>query len=766
MSQQQTEIRAVSWSTQDRDESWPDTNCYEIDVPAVNGVAEIKMGSFEFGSLPRYTVEEGTDDEIITSEGIIVGCANDTSAMDYDPLGGPTGGDFYENEIRIYDKDATYVSAYIPAHDNVCSIAISSVSESATSPSQRAVFTVTADAPHGLEVFSTSCVPEINVTLICSPAIQDLIVATSSGLYGTVTINSDTQFTVTDVPTSVTAEGTFYGVLHVQPYLPSTLCSTLNSSFSARNLPWTITYNSKTNDYTMRRIAGQLSQCSLNFVYNDQDTFRGVALSLGLTSRTPSNMEVNVSKYSKDNFFGLIGNNSLTHKTVIPPGFYDISSLAVMVQEKMNTMNPGHTDTLGTVALQFGFTNSKGITSTISVSGGRYTPNTLSIRLQTLLQTNDAGISYTCEYDWDQKKWTISGNITTTLTDGSGTAHIYMSPIDFSIHFASSAQAGWATSSSSAQILAAARLLGFDATTYNSKNGSVVSGIVQYTRILRPLYAGAGGGTDGISFTHETESYRMPINTYVVGGKSPSQRLMTFTARNPHMLNVILTSTTTSNGTSSCLASPTGYSYDPPVPYEVGMFVNVYHSTNVITQGGTYTSRISGQILSVSVTSMVIRMDAASLTLLAGGTDPSSTNNVAVSIEHADLPSFAIHKANSSTKIGLCRSLESVRSQVVCTKPWNVEHPRFLLVRFTFLGPTVNTFNTIKIGENNVQVFAKLLISGTGYQHQHASIMESKCPPTKISKIKVEILNPEGTLYQTHNQDHSFTLMMISKLGN
>lgn len=150
-----TSVQAITFSSKDRNFSAQSSSAdYEVDVPAVSHVSEVRLGSLELGHPTQYTIEKDVNDTIHLHEGFVIGHA--------------VQGVVYENELRVTDCGVE-TSVFIPSHDNVAQLTISNLA------SGRADVLVTTDAPHGL--FSGGNSASARIMLLCSPVYEGFLVA-------------------------------------------------------------------------------------------------------------------------------------------------------------------------------------------------------------------------------------------------------------------------------------------------------------------------------------------------------------------------------------------------------------------------------------------------------------------------------------------------------------------------------------------------------------------------------------------------------------
>ena len=170
----------------------------------------------------------------------------------------------------------------------------------------------------------------------------------SSGLVSNVTILSDTQFSISDVPLIVNTTGLseHNGIVHVAPMLAEDLRTMINST--------------QTEGAKINTLRGALRfELATNLRFPTSAGSLGQALGFGGAVPVPS--------------------------ALIP----FVSGMESMLRETVQRVNGIYL----TSAAVFGYTNSSGVTSAVMIAAGTYSAHQLESTMTTLLQaTENAGV--------------------------------------------------------------------------------------------------------------------------------------------------------------------------------------------------------------------------------------------------------------------------------------------------------------------------------------------------------------------------------------
>lgn len=739
----------LSFQSQDRDHKvWPETNKYQIDIPKFSGVSSIKLASFEMPSMPKYTIESEKNDKLHLHEGCIIGCAQDSSiSLDINS----SVSIFYENQLLFsyYDDNNNYSEHLlaIPAYDNTCKV------EFATDPSSDflAQITVTSVAPHGLYSGYRGIVWLLNGPF------ENQIISDENGLTSTVTIIDNHSLTV-DVTALTSSNNATICTMHaVEPSFKNlgqqitTYCRYLNI-----NLACTFTNGIFQFKYVS---INPITRASLKYSYNRGD-ISGNPRGLGFSIGAPQNL----LKSMNNNRICWISESNLPETTEItfPGGIVDISTMGNLLGERLNCLNLSYSLAHGSNALHMGVTNHLGLTKALQLPVGKYSILSFKSQMESLL-TSKLGGTWTLTYS--NRKWVIN------------------STADFTFHFSTSAESSssWSTASgapaASNSVNIMARYLGFVPNcSYYSTNKSLSSvensSIPQFVKY--PRYSKINDNSvPSMIQTENSESHRNLQNTYIVGSRDPPTRKIGFGCRRNQTLACSIASATlyTGAGTSSLsnadsnsvyyltVQPNSSYSITPPLFFEVGAFINLSNEST--------SSTVTGQVISLGTDALTATVAVQKdLAIRCLSNPESATYPINVNVFPFKTPKFSLHGCNRKNtikhRLGLLEDIDIGHFQDL-PGTWNVDHEPAILLKLDAIGAVPNSQSTSLIQSSNVisSCLARIAIRSSGVMHVNSmGSQELNFSNQNISKLQVELLNNDGTPYESHKLNHVLSIII------
>tara|TARA_B100001113_G_scaffold342009_1_gene327738 strand:- start:111 stop:2402 length:2292 start_codon:yes stop_codon:yes gene_type:complete len=746
----------LSFQSQDRDDhTWPNTNKYQINIPKFHGVTSLKLASFEMASMPQYTIEEDTNDLLYLHDGCIIGCSEDDSV----PLdSNSTLNKLYENQLLVsFYKDNSYNESTItiPSYDNVSKI------EFSTAPSidSSVQITVNTISPHGLHSNLTGC----RVWLTCGP-FEDVLVASESGMADHVSIINSTSFSITVTSKTNVFEDTI-AILHCEEISFRTL-SLLMNSYPLDNSLIKMTTSFSKGCFNFQVASNHaLDKVRLNYSGNRFE-LNGNPRGLGFSIGCPNGYFT--SKSTAKTTWVLKAKCPEVTELKFPEGILDISSMGSLLSERLNSLNLTHSVDLGMNAFQFGVTTHLGITIAIRIPCGKYSILSLTSAVELKLAAA-TGSTWNLTYDNNTQKFKI------TSSD------------DFTFHFGASAEinSGWYTStgapSNNNATVLMARYLGFVPNcSYYSINKTLES-VVKSSFPMYQKYPRYSKLNDprvpSMSHTESTSSTRLQKYNYVVGSRDPPTRKIGIGCRHTSCITCSLTNAVldASSGSSyldnadagamySITLQSSGYTFTPPFAQQVGTFVKL---------SNTSTSRsATAQVASVgtdsSTITLLVHKDIAEYVFnISSATLPITTCNLV----NFGIPQFSLlaedgskfRKGSISQRIGLMSDTFDIGGFSELQGSWNVEHPPSLLLKIEAIGSqTTNQPSSMVQANNNItSCLARIMIRSNGVVHVNSmGPQEINFSKNNIDKLQIELLNNDGTPYESHQLNHNISLVV------
>jgi hypothetical protein len=396
-----------------------------------------------------------------------------------------------------------------------------------------------------------------------------------------------------------------------------------------------------------------------------------------------------------------------------------------------------------TTAAVFGYTNSNGVTSAIMINAGVYSPNQLATYLSTALtsaENNGVSVSVTTVGHEEGCMFTVSATHT-------GTSQPWDPKPTFTVHFSAFSDFGWAptTTTATAQITIAARMLGFTAgSTYQSKGGVLTS----------TTHSHHGSATDSLE--------RCSRYQYNIIGDMLTRRAV-ISARQPAIGQVqVTTASSTVDGpvdsTTLSIASTT------PIAVRVGDLVGlaIVANTGVSTDGITV-NKITARVAEVSGLSVTLVANAEAVTRLNAA---ALTATATVQMTHAEPVAFAFQPYDLGVSLGfstlsLCAQVQQAPS------PWLLEDPsqsNMLLTvepagAITGASELCNYVVTGPSSSTKCLVMIKARRSEDALMYASGSIAEQPASVARIKRVKVSFRNMDGSLCNFSNASHTLSII-------
>ena len=727
----------------DRDTvAYPETNSYEIDVPVVPNSAGIKLASFEMQSTPQYTFRDGVNNEIHFSQGLILGGQLDATLTD--------GSHVYENEIRVEMTDisanVSYLQMYFPPHDLQSTLVHDSTSGG---------IHVYCDGAHGLySANNANAYTGPDVWLLASNQ-GNVLLADNSGVKSSVLVLNETELYIP--PASVVSDApdgdTEGGLIHARPYSADELVSMINAKGTDyANSAIRLSSALKDGKVTLTlRHPTPLTRAKLQ--YSDNSVYRGMGHVFGQppklmqrTSQRSTQLWETTSRVQPNHFVMRLAD-----------GIYDIGDLGTNIFERSNNLNLASNRAYDQNGLQLGVTTHIGQTFAIRIPVGKYNVDSLGTTLVYQLQTvATPTMTWSYTYDRTDRLWTICNS----------------SGHPFTFHFSYTAEPGtsWATSAGvpstgAASVTHFARLLGFvpNSAVHSDASGCIRS-VVASSMLDEIAYPRFDNAQDNVITQSAPSNYRHPHFTTVISTREPSTRKIGFGTRNPHVVNVSVddaSSHTVSGvggasgetvGVTALGITPTGYTIDPTLPIQVGQIVRL-GNTSTNTMLAAQVTEMDG-----SAVSATLRVDSSAWsTSLNGSGVPIDTMTLAP----YDSPVLDIYKTSTAaTRLGLTSDLVHVEDFKEMPAMWNVEHDAAILLQIEPVGANRRQAESFTAQSSGIatSALARIPVRTNGITHINSLGAQELIydAPHTLSRVKVEMRNADGTIYQSNKVDHTF----------
>ena len=747
----------VSFSSQDRNRAaWNDSNNYQIDIPQFRGVSAIRLASFEMPQLSQYTTESLINDTLHLHEGCIIGCADDVS-VNLDERSAYSS--LHENQVMIsycsLKNEYNEFMITLPAYDNTCHIIFATVPMYDSSMT----ITVKSNAPHGLHTGYRG-----NVWLLNGP-FKNTMVSSYIGLHNSVRIENEFSFSIT-VTNCLVAPLETVAILHSEEPSYTDLASCLERAATNINLGIICQFSRGFFHFKLES-TNPVKEVRLHYSANNADLSgnpRGIGFSLG----TPNKYFTSTNGFSSTTW-SLKSQLPVNFEIGFPDGISDIGSIANTLSKRLNSLNTTHLSELGVNTLQMGVSNHLGETFAIRIPNGKYTVGCLAGYMETALASTVGG-TWIVAYKHNSKLW------------------IFSSSNNFAFHFTLAAEinSGWSAAANSPKNSNAMQLLSRYFGFYNnSTNYSVNNVLTSVTKSSIPVlmkYPRYSKINDNsvLSLRHtETTGVRRNLkNTYVVGAREPSTRKIGVGCRrHPTILALITQSEIyTGGGTSSLnyadnneiyhltIQVDTSYACAPPLFSQVGRFINI---SNIATS-----FVMTGQVISMGEDNGTMIL-ACHRALVEECIMPSAAvYPVRVNLFEFDVPSFSLLSECDDSyltgsiyhRIGLTRDMFGIRDFTEFPSAWNVDHSPAILIRVTAIGATIsgaNQSSMIQSAKSRTSCIARVVVRSNGIMHVVSNgPQELLFEDSHLSKLHIEVLNSDGTYYNTHNVNHNISFMV------
>jgi len=180
----------------------------------------------------------------------------------------------------------------------------------------------------------------------------------------------------------------------------------------------------------------------------------------------------------------------------------------------------------------------------------------------------------------------------------------------------------------------------------------------------------------------------------------------------------------------------------------------------------------SAQVTSVgtdgSTATVIMHKDVAELVFsFSSATLPITTCNLMA----FGTPSFSLlsEDGNSNRKnsigqrIGLINDLHDIEDFTELQGSWNVEHPPSLLLKIDAVGASCITqpSSIVKANKKITACLARIMIRSNGVVHVNSmGPQELVFARDNVDRLQVELLNNDGSPYESHRLDHNISLII------
>lgn len=744
--QPQIKHQLISVFSGDRDKSrYADTNSYEIDIPALHKCVGMKLASIDMPTIPQYTFQTDVNDQVYFDQGQLVGGMT-TTLVD--------GSNVYENELRIdmidSSTNATSLQFYLPPHDLQGSLYHEDSSNG---------LILYCDGAHGLyNPYNSNAYEGPDVWMMCSNQ-GEFLLADASGLQNNITPLDATrifipQASIVNDAADFTVEG---AMVHTRPWTVDDVVTMLNSkgkNITTQPVRFETEFASGQYNFTLTH---QHVLTSVIAKYSEQSDQRGIGHALGYPAKTFR--EIN-GLTSGTQWVSRSRTRPKHFTSRLPQGIYEISDLGTFMSERMNSVNLATARAYDQNGLQLGVRTHLGEIFAVRVPVGHWSALSFGTYLMNALSTTvTPTATWTFTYDRTTRKWSITNSL------GNRFAFIFSYTAESGSAWATS---GAVPSTGAASMTHMARVLGFvpNSIVHSNHSGTIES--VEASSIMDEIqYPRFDNPNDSIT-TPDTPTgvYRWPQFSTIISTRDPTTHILGFGTRNPHIVDVSITDSSnstmdwvvdnTDTQTITALGfTPTGYTYAPPLPFQVGQFVELGNTSTDLS--------LTGQVIGMdgSASTGVLRVDTSGwATVLDGSSIPITT----MIMQPFDPPAMSVYRASTAAdRIGITDDLELVSGFTEAGSQWNVQHHPEVLVNITPAGHDPHVVDSF-VSQKNSQItpaVARVPVRNSGLTHinslgtheQHFDV------PHNIERIKVTLLNADGTSYQSHKVEHTLGIV-------
>lgn len=201
------------------------------------------------------------------------------------------------------------------------------------------------------------------------------------------------------------------------------------------------------------------------------------------------------------------------------------------------------------------------------------------------------------------------------------------------------------------------------------------------------------------------------------------------------------------------------YAVTPPLFFEVGSFVNISNATTSTT--------VTGQVVSLGTDAMTATIALQKdLAVKCFNNLESTSYPINVNVFPFHVPRFSLYGSNRKNtikqRIGLLEDVDISDFQDL-SGTWNVDHEPAILLRINAIGAVPNAQSTSLIQSSNVvsSCLARISVRSSGVTHVNSmGSQELNFSSQNISKLQVELLNNDGTPYESHKLNHNISLII------
>ena len=738
----------ITFNSADRDvTTYPDSNSYEVDVHITPNVVNLRLGSFESHSVPQNTIRSAVNDTVHFSQGFIVGGNLDTTLTD--------GSQVYENEMRFEVTDTSsnvnVYSIHLPPHDLEAACYHNNTSSGG--------IIVYCDGAHGLyNAHSTRAYSGPPVWLLSSNQ-GEFLLADASGLQNNVVVLGATSLFIPDADVVTDgASGTFEGaIVHTTPWSVQDTLNLLNNKGSEiTSGRWALGATFSSGAFTLS-VRTHHPSTSVRLQYSTNSSYRGLGHILG----NPSKSMTQVDRNTPWLWTCTSTTRPSSFEASLPPGIYDVADLGSNLTERMNALDFANPRAYDANAIQFGVMNAVGTMYGVRVAVGKFSIATFTQALKDALEaTVSPSYTWTVSFSRTTRKWTISNS--------GGTPFVLV--------FSYTAEPGssWATAGTppaigSAALVHAARILGFyPSSSVMSEPGGTLTSVTESSLIQEIATPRFYNAQTSILTQTALDTYQSPHFSTVVSTRDPSTRRIAVGGRNPHVVDITVADSSNvslnwshgavdvSAGVTLLGVAPTGYSIAPPLPFQVGQMVRLGHTSNETS--------VIGQVYDLSDTggSGKIRVDQGAWTTFLDADTVPTTSIVAMPFDPPKQDLFSSSLARD--RLGLATDLTHVESFAELPGQWNVEHHPSFLLQLEPVGVHSHTSDALFVQDQHTitPAFARIPVRSTGVVHINSlgSQEMSHNPGFTLRRVRVNLLNPDGTAYETNKTNHHISLVL------
>jgi len=214
----------------------------------------------------------------------------------------------------------------------------------------------------------------------------------------------------------------------------------------------------------------------------------------------------------------------------------------------------------------------------------------------------------------------------------------------------------------------------------------------------------------------------------------------------------------------SLTLQPSGYTFAPPFAQQVGTFVRLAN-TSTLRSGTAQVASVGTD--SSTITLIMHKETAENIFAISSASLPITTCN----IMNFGIPEFSLlaedglqyRKSSINQRIGLMSDTFDIGGFSELQGSWNVEHPPSLLLKIEAIGSqTTNQPSSMVQANNNItSCLARIMIRSNGVVHVNSmGPQEINFSKNNIDKLQIELLNNDGSPYESHELNHNISLVV------